>query len=72
VDGAGDDYSTSPRGVDTSSHQEQADMAVLLQDHLDTDDRLHKRRRDTDTSRLRQIFIDSIELNAFRRPLALT
>jgi DDE superfamily endonuclease len=61
-----------PCGVDTSSHQEQGDMAVLLQYQLDTDDRLHKRRRDPETSRLSQIFTDSIELNAFRRPLAST
>jgi hypothetical protein len=59
-----------PSGVDTSSQQEQADMAVLLQDQLDSDDRLQKRRRDTKTSRLRQIFTNNIELNAFRRPLA--
>jgi hypothetical protein len=59
-----------PSCVDISSHQEQADMEVLLQDQLDTDERLRKRRCDTETSRLRQTFTNSIELNAFRRPLA--
>jgi hypothetical protein len=57
-----------PSGVDSSSHHEPADMAILLQDQLDTEDQLHRRRGDTDTSHLRDIFTSSIELHGLRRP----
>jgi hypothetical protein len=48
---------TVPRAsdFDYESHREPAEMAVLLQDQLDTDEDLHKRCRDTETSILRDI-----------------
>jgi hypothetical protein len=58
-----------PSGADSSGHYEPADMTVLLQDELDTDDRLQKRRRDTETSLMRDMFTKSIELNGMLRPL---
>jgi DDE superfamily endonuclease len=69
IDSGGMPTVPRPSGADSSGHYEPADMAVLLQDELDTDDRLHKRRRDTETSLMRDIFTKSIELNGMRRPL---
>jgi DDE superfamily endonuclease len=60
---------TVPRAsdFDCASHREPAEMAVLLQYQLDTDEDLHKRRRDTETSILREILTDDIAHNALRR-----
>jgi hypothetical protein len=57
-----------PSGCDSATHREPADMAVLLQDQLDTDDALHRRRRDLEYSTLRQMLSETIELHAMRRP----
>jgi hypothetical protein len=51
-----------------ASHREPAEMAVLLQYQLGTDEYLHKRRRDIETSILRDILTDDIAHNALRRP----
>jgi hypothetical protein len=61
---------TVPRSFDfdCASHREPAEMALLLQDQLDTDEYLHRRRRDTETSFLRDILTDDISHNALRRP----
>jgi hypothetical protein len=59
-----------PSGIDSSSHVERAEMAVLLQDQLDNEDQLHRRRRDTETSILREIVSNKIEINGFRLPVA--
>jgi hypothetical protein len=53
---------------DCASHREPAYMALLLLNQLDTDEDLHKRRIDTETSILWDILTDDISHNALRRP----
>jgi hypothetical protein len=42
-----------PSSLETQGHTEMADMNVHLQDDLDADQQMHKRRRDLDSSDLR-------------------
>jgi hypothetical protein len=58
-------------GMDSTSHQDPADMAVLLQDQLDTNDDLHRRRRDCEATRLRDLWRDQIARSGMRLPPVL-
>jgi hypothetical protein len=62
---------TVPRvsGMDSASRQVPADMAALLQDQLDTNDDLHRRRRDCEASRMRDFWRDQIARSGICRPL---
>jgi hypothetical protein len=66
IDEGGMPHVPRPSGADCSGHQEPADNAILLQGQLDADNLLHRRRRDMETSRLRQVLTDSIEFHGLR------
>jgi DDE superfamily endonuclease len=57
-----------PSGIDNVGHRDAADMIVHLQDELDTDDVLHRRRRDLEVSVLREEFTRMIDDDGIVRP----
>lgn len=68
-EGMADDAAMS--NIDSAHHSEAADTGVHLQDECDTDDNLHRRRRDLETSLLRIALpqrIRSLGLGARMKP----
>ena len=57
-----------PSGLDNAQHTLPADIHVYLQDECDLDMALHRRRRDLDSSHLRDDMTAEIESCARRRP----
>jgi hypothetical protein len=57
-----------PSGIDNVGHRDAADMIVHLQNGLDTDDVLHRRRRDLEVSVLREEFTRMIDDDGIVRP----
>jgi hypothetical protein len=51
-----------PSNIDTSGHGEAADSRIHLQDEVDLDEPLHKRRRDLEASSPREMFCSQILL----------
>jgi hypothetical protein len=57
-----------PRGVDYFGNTDPAGMEIHLQDDLDTDESLHKRRRDREQCVVRSHFTQLIEDLGVARP----
>jgi hypothetical protein len=57
-----------PSGYHSATRRETSNMSVILQDQLDTDDALNRRRRDLAYCTLRQMRTEAIELRSMRRP----
>ena len=57
-----------PSGIDTTYHSSDPDFSVLPQDLCDTDENLHRRRRDLERSDLRDRFTSEIKDEGLRRP----
>jgi hypothetical protein len=57
-----------PSSLDIQGHIEMADMNVHLQEDLDTDQQIHKRRRDLEASDLRAYFTRLIQDTGHVRP----
>jgi hypothetical protein len=58
----------NPSGFDNVGPRDAADMKVYLQDELDTNDVLHRLRRDLEVSELREEFTRIIEDAGIVRP----
>jgi hypothetical protein len=57
-----------PSSLDIQGHVEMTDMNVHLQDDLDMDQQMHKRRRDLEASDLRAYFTRLIQDTGQVRP----
>jgi DDE superfamily endonuclease len=58
----------NPLTSDVTSHGTPAHLTIVLQDEADTDDALHRRRRDLETCELRETFTNEIAETGLERP----
>jgi aromatic ring hydroxylase len=57
-----------PSTLDDRSHSDRPDMSVHLQNNLDTDEAMHRIRRDLEASEMRTAFTQAIKDAAYERP----
>jgi hypothetical protein len=57
-----------PSTLDVRSHSDGPDMSVHLQTNLDTDESMHRRRRDLEASEMRTDFPQAIKDAGYERP----
>jgi hypothetical protein len=57
-----------PSTLDVRSHSDKPDMSVHLQNNLDTDELMHRKRRDLEASEMRTAFTQAINDAGYERP----
>jgi hypothetical protein len=57
-----------PSTLDVRSHSDRPDMSVHLRNNLDTDEAMHRRRRDLEESEMRTAFTQAIKDAGYERP----
>jgi hypothetical protein len=60
-----------PSGIDNGNYRDRAGMEIHLQDDNDTDEALHKRRRDIEQCKIRWDYTKRIEELGLARPSSM-